>query len=211
LGEFLGVKKAKMSSAAFEANAQQIGCGAGSSFCKSAMKSSFQDTLRSDACAIETYSAEQDQIFDQIMWLPSYASELQVGSAFLNASVETNRFAPKQVQQESFLQGRGQVSSNPGCKDSALKYLPQELFTAEAAPRKPWDMNLFAQPTLVPRSCASVTELDLLKRMKPLAGAYENRFSAFSGAKRHYDEGVTLSSKRYPDVREMAKRDRYAA
>ena len=202
---------------AFNANAQDLACGSDASFCKGAMKSSYQELMRSDSCAIETYSADNEQQYDYNMWLPSYANDVRRGSAFLNASNDTNRFAPKQVTQESFLQGRGQVSSNPNCKAGFLRYLPESVFEQkEPAERKPWDMHLFAQPTLVPRSCASITELDIIKRMQPLAEAYQGRYtplmgdSSHDGSRRKYDEGVTLSTKKYVDFAEAAKKDKYS-
>lgn len=201
--------------AAFNANAEDLACGNAQSFCKGAMKSSYQDVLRSDSCAVETYVADNEQQFDYNMWLPAYANKVKRGSAFLNASNDTNRFAPKQVTQESFLQGRGQVSSNPNCKAGFLRYLPESVFDDKAAERKPWDMHLFAQPTLVPRSCASITELDIIKRMQPLAEAYQGRYTpllgeSVNGARKKYEDGVTLSTKKYVDFAEAAKRDKYA-
>ena len=204
--------------AAFNSNAQNLACGTGASFCKNARKGAYQDVMRSDSCAIETYVADNAEHFDYNMWLPSYANDVRRGSAFLNASNDTNRFAPKQVNQESFLQGRGQVTSNPNCKAGFLRYLPEGVFNEkEPTERKPWDMHHFAQPTIVPRSCASITELDIIKRMQPLAEAYQGRYtplmaesSGSSGARRKYDEGVTLSTKRYVDFAETAKKDKYA-
>jgi hypothetical protein len=201
--------------AAFDANAETLACGSDPSFCKGAMKSSYQDVLRSDSCAVETYFADNEHQFDYNMWLPSYANKVRRGSAFLNASNDTNRFAPKQVTQESFLQGRGQVSSNPNCKAGFIRYLPESIFEDKPPERQPWDMHLFSQPTLVPRSCASVTELDIIKRMRPLAEAYQGRFTPLLGensgsARRKYDEGVTLSTKKYVDFSEAAKRDKYS-
>ena len=206
------------SNASFNASAQDLACGEDASFCKGAMKSSYQELMRNDSCAVATYVADNEEQFDYNMWQPSYANDLHRGSAFLNASNDTNRFAPKQVTQESFLQGRGQVSSNPNCKSGFLRYLPEGVFNKEEpAERKPWDMHLFAQPTIVPRSCSSITELDIIKRMQPLAGAYEGRFtplmgesSMTSGGKRKYEEGVTLSTKKYVDFAETANKDRYA-
>lgn len=206
------------SNASFNANAQDLACGEDASFCKGAMKSSYQELMRNDSCAVKTYVSDNEQQFDYNMWQPSYANDVRRGSAFLNASNDTNRFAPKQVTQESFLQGRGQVSSNPNCKSGFLRYLPEGVFDKEEPKeRKPWDMHLFAQPTLVPRSCSSITELDIIKRMQPLAGAYEGRYtplmgesSMTSGGKRKYEEGVTLSTKKYVDFAETANKDKYA-
>lgn len=206
------------SNASFNANAQDLACGEDASFCKGAMKSSYQELMRNDSCAVATSVADNEEQFDYNMWQPSYANDVRRGSAFLNASNDTNRFAPKQVTQESFLQGRGQVSSNPNCKSGFLRYLPEGAFNKEEpAERKPWDMHLFAQPTIVPRSCSSITELDIIKRMQPLAGAYEGRFtplmgesSMTAGGKRKYEEGVTLSTKKYVDFAETANKDRYA-
>lgn len=201
------------SSAAFEQDAQNVACGADATFCKGALRSSYQNVFRSDACAIETYSAENEEQYNYNMWLPSYANKVSRGSAFLNSSNDVNRFAPKQVTQESFLQGRGQVTSNPGCKDGFLCYLPEQVFEGAAEKTKaPWDMHLFAQPTIVPRSCASLTELDLIDRLKPLAHAYQERYVPHIGQPKQtkIQEGVTLSTKKYPDFKETAKAGRYA-
>lgn len=206
----------QLGASSFEVDARRLACGPGQSFCRDTLRESFSNDMRSDACAIETYSADQDAIADYNFWQPTYANQVQKGNAFLNASNDTNRFAPKQVTQESFLQGRGQVTSNPGCKDGFLCYLPQDQFAQPGAGRKPWDMSLFAQSTLVPRSCASVTEVDLLKRMKPLAGAYQPSYSPLQGdldpqvrGRKKYEEGVTLSTKNIPSFAETAARGRY--
>ena len=200
---------------AFDANAEDVACGSEATFCRGAMKSDYQDVLRSDSCAVETYVADNEQQFDYNMWLPTYANTVRRGSAFVNASNDTNRFAPKQVTQESFLQGRGQVSSNPNCKAGFIRYLPESVFEDKAPERKPWDMHLFAQPTLVPRSCASITELDIIKRRQPLGESYQGRYTPLLGensdnARRKYDEGVTLSTKTYVDFAEAAKKDKYS-
>ena len=200
---------------AFDASARNLACGEDQSFCRGAMKSAYQDLLRGDSCAVETYVADSERQFDYNMWLPIYANNVRRGSAFLNASSDTNRFAPKQVKQESFLQGRGQVSSNPNCKAGFLRYLPESIFEDKAPERQPWDMHLFAQPTLVPRSCASVTELDMIQRMKPLAEAYQGRYTPLLGensgsARKRYEDGVTLSTKKYVDFAEAAKMDKYS-
>jgi len=203
--------------AAFEGSARDLACGPDATFCRGAMKSAWQDVLRSDACAVETYVADNEQQFDYNMWLPSYANTVRRGSAFLNASNDTNRFAPKQVTQESFLQGRGQVSSNPNCKAGFIRYLPESVFAEQpSGERKPWDMHLFAQPTLVPRSCASVTELDIIKRMQPLAQSYQGRYTPLLGessrgsGRRAYEDGVTLSTKKHVSFAEAAQRDKYS-
>lgn len=190
----------------FEQDARNLSCGPEASFCQGSLKSSFQDTFRSDACFLETQAASNEEQYDYNMWQPRYASQVSRGSAFLNASTDANRFAPKQVSQESFLQGRGQVSSNPGCKGSSLIYLPAEAFSSPPE-KKPWDMHLFAQPTLVPRACASVTELDIIHRMQPRAHAFQERYTSLK--RPQIKEGVTLSSKRYPDFAEQARKGRY--
>jgi hypothetical protein len=197
---------------ALEADAEALACGPESSFCKASLKSSWQDTFRADPCALETYAADNDAQYSYNMWQPSYASDLSRGNAFLNASTDANRFAPKQVTQESFLQGRGQVTSNPGCKGGFIRYLPEKVFEGTAeTDKKPWDMSLFAQPTLVPRSCSSVTELDLIDRMKPRAHAFQERYMPVAAQlkERKIPEGVTLSSKKYPNFKELAQKGRY--
>jgi len=208
----------KMNVSSFDTDAQWLACGPGNSFCGGALKSAYQDVMKSDSCAVETHIAENDQMYDYVMWRPSYASDLKRGSAFLNASVDTNRFAAKQVTQESFLQGRGQVTSNPGCKGGFVNYLPQSVFGDQPATREAWDMHLFSQPTLVPRSCASLTELDLTQRMKPLAGAYQGRYNPLLGDETYasrsgtkYAEGVTLSTKKYVDFAALAAEGKYLA
>ena len=107
---------------------------------------------------------------------------------------------------------------------------PSRSFAAQDAQhrdqsQKPWDTHLYPQTTRGARADAApstrgapLNEIDLLDRMKPLAGAFENQFSAFGGmaaaksrsAAPRFEEGVTLSSKKYPSFADMAKRDRYA-
>lgn len=196
--------------------AQKLVCGSEASFCSGSLKSSFLDTLHSDACALGTRAVDNEHQYDYHMWTPSYANNASRGSAFLNASSEAIRFAPRKITQESFLQGRGQVSSNPGCKGSSLVYLPEEVFAPgqDTAPR---DMHLFAHPTVVPRSCSSLTELDIIDRMKPRKHAYQGRTSALQDAlqardqQRPRQDGVTLSNKTYPDFFELSKKDRYSS
>jgi len=196
---------------AFAADAESLSCGPDSSFCKASLKSSWQDTFRADACALESYYADNENQYNYNMWQPSYANTVSRGNAFLNSSNDSNRFAPKQVTQESFLQGRGQVTSNPGCKDGFIRYLPEKVFEGAPEQKKPWDMSLFAQPTLAPRSCASLTELDIIDRMKPRAHAFQERYVPHAAQlkDRKLAEGVTLSTKKYPDFKESAQKDRY--
>lgn len=193
----------------FDVKAQQLSCGPGDSWCQQSLRSAYDDVLRSDSCALERRVADSDKFTSYYTWQPTYSSKPSLGSAFLNADGGTNRFGAKQVLQESFLQGRGQVSSNPGCDGSALRYLPETVFPG--APKKEWDMSLFSQQSIVPRSCASVTEVNLLQRMKPRPGSFEGTWRPFPAqplpeGSRRIEEGITLANKRYPSYAELRAR-----
>ena len=131
------------------------------------------------------------------------------------------------LEEESFLQGRGQVTSAKRCLSGKINYLPETLF--QPRPQAPLDMSLFAQPSVVPRSCASLTEVNLLDRIAPLPGAPQGIYTPFAADKltqadrrlltegswtpeSKYKEGVTLSTKKIPSFREMkAAQDRLRA
>lgn len=200
--------------------ADALACGPGRSFCKQALTSQWgEDLTTSEGCAVKAYTHDNDGIYNYWQWQPKYSSTPSRGNAFLNSSVDTNRFASRQVRQESFLQGRGQVTSSKSCMDGKLNYLPKSQFDGRT-PAAPLDMSLFAQTSVVPRSCASLTEVNLLDRMSPLPGAPQGAYTPFSTEtltrgdrallaeggltpEQKYQEGVTLSTKRYPTFKEL--------
>ena len=198
----------------YDRGAQATACGEGNSFCQTAMRTAYDETLRNDSCAVESHTADQSKISSYYTWQPKYASKHVRGNAFLNVEADANRFAPKQVTQESFLQGRGQVTWNPRCGASELNYLPETVFPPPA--KTEWDMSLFAQQSIVPRSCASITEVNMLDRLRPRPGAYEGAWTPFAGelrpaSSRRVEEGVTLASKTYPKFEDLRARAAAAA
>jgi len=155
-----------------------VACGEGSSFCAEALNSGYETVLRSDPCAVKTATEFNTYVEDYIMWMPKYKRNTCEGNGYLNCSSESERFGPTQVTQESFLQGRGQVTANTGCAAGGVKYLPAAVFTESFSSRaKPRDMSLFSQPTVVPRSCGTLTEVDMQKRFLPLPGAWQGSYS----------------------------------
>ena len=158
------------------ASATQSACGEGDTLCSEAIERDYTTVLRSDKCSINTENHFNSEVEDYILWVPKYRRKVCEGNAYLNCSADTERFGPKQVTQESFLQGRGQVADNPNCPAGGVKYLPQSLFNKEDVPKQV-DMSLFSQPTIVPRSCGTLTEVDMQRRMLPLPGAWQGSFS----------------------------------
>lgn len=156
--------------------AVESACGEGDSLCSEAIAQNYTTVLRSDACAIKTENNFNSDMEDYILWVPKYRRKTCDGNAYLNCSADSERFGPKQVTQESFLQGRGQVVDNPNCTAGGVKYLPQSIFTQEDRPKQV-DMSLFSQPTLVPRSCGTLTEVDLQQRTIPIPGAWQGSYS----------------------------------
>ena len=186
------------------ADPRKLACGPGESFCRNALKMSYDDVFTQDECAIATYSQDQDSQYNYWQWQPKYASTTSRGNAFLNSSVGTNRFARKQVLQESFLQARGQVTSSKLCQDSYLTYLPKDQFDAAPPAEGKLDMSLYPQNSVVKRSCASLTETNMLDRVPPAKGSNEGAFRPFPGADRRvYVEGQTLSTKRYASFSDL--------
>lgn len=198
----------------YDQAAQKVACGPGDSFCQSSMRTAYEDLLRDDSCAVETHTADNSKQANYYFWQPSYANKRIKGNAFLSVEADALRFGAKQVTQESFLQGRGQVMPlNPRCGASELRYTPETVFPPTE--KEPWDMSLFSQQSIVPRSCASVTEVNMLQRRSPQPGAYEGAWTPFAaelrpGSSRRVEEGVTLANKQYPSFVDLHARARAA-
>lgn len=133
-----------------------------------------------------------------------------------------SRFGPKKVAQESFLQGRGQVTGPRGCFSSGLKFLPEDQFTDDAPKEKCHDMSLYPRTTHTKKSCGSLSEVDMSQRLRPLPGQYAGAFIPFIMDQQSLvpnvsdksnsinDKGITLGSKKYPNWGEMKeKQDSY--
>ena len=120
----------------------EIACGDGTSYCSEALKNNFEPVMRSDACAIATEADFNNNLENYIFWMPKYRRKTCEGNAYLNCSADTDRFGPQQVTQESFLQGRGQVTSNKNCSEGFLNYLPASEFSETKKPKQ-MDMTLF--------------------------------------------------------------------
>jgi hypothetical protein len=184
-----------------------VACGDVPSLCADALALNYETTMRSDSCALTTLADFNDHLEDYVLWLPKYRRKACEGNGYLNCSADTERFGPKQVKQESFLQGRGQVTSNPGCAAGGITYLPSSEFAAAPAPRQT-DMTLFAQPTTLPRSCGTLAEVDIQRRVEPLPGAWQGSFSPLAGMLPLPNDtarkSVTLGTRnKYPDWGEL--------
>jgi hypothetical protein len=158
----------------------QTACGDGTSFCAEALQSDYETVMRADPCAIQALTDFNRASEDYVLWMPKYRRKACEGSGYLNCSADTERFGPRQVTQESFLQGRGQVTSNRSCPAGFVNYLPASQFGGQKEPKQT-DMTLFAQPTLVPRSCGTLTEVDMQARIDALPGAWQVSWSPFVG------------------------------
>ena len=185
-----------------------IACG-DSRLCAEALVHDYAPTLRSDPCTIPTEADFNAHVEEYLLWLPKYRRKSCDGSGYLNCAAETERFGPRQVTQESFIQGRGQVTPNPGCPAGGVTYLPENQFDAAEPRRTARDMSLFAQPTTLPRSCGTLTEVDLRHRLQPLPGVWQSSFSPLAGLrsappKAAERKTVTLGTKnKYPDWGEL--------
>lgn len=202
-----------------EATAQDTACGNGSSFCRNSIDSNYQTRFRSDKCSIQTSAADEQKLSDYVMWLPNYKLHTCEGSGFRLCDT-TSRFGPNKVAQESFLQGRGQVTAGKQCFASGLRFLPEDEFKETTTkPKKCHDMTLFAQNTIARRSCGSVSEVDMTERIRPLPGIYAGAFVPLIFDKdslvpnitdRLVPEGTTLSNKSYPSWADIKSRqDKY--
>ena len=158
----------------------RMACGSGATYCSAAIKGDYETVMRADPCAVTTASEFNSNVEDYVLWMPKYRKQTCEGSGYLNCSSDTDRFGPRQVTQESFLQGRGQVTSNRACAAGFLNYLPESQFSEKKEPKER-DMTLFAQPTVVPRSCGTLTEVDIQRRLDPLPGAWQGSWSPFVG------------------------------
>jgi hypothetical protein len=171
-------------------------CGPGDTYCSQAIDSSYDNVLRADPCAIDTSNSFDSAREKYLLWMPKYQRKPCEGSGYQHCA--TGNLGPQQITQESFLQGRGQVSANPSCAASGVKYLPQSEF-GERKARAP-DMSLFAQPTVLPRSCGSLTEVDMQKRLDRLPAAWQGSYAPLANASRDDRRTMTLGSKnKYPE------------
>ena len=156
-----------------------------------------QTNMKADACALATADVVDDYAANYIMWQPNYRKTQCEANGFVNCSVNADRFGPRQVTQESFLQGRGQVTSNPGCTAGFVNYLPESEFSKPSKP-KASGMQLFAQPTTTPKSCGTLSEVDLQDRMQKLPGSWQGSWSPFSSLKLQDGQGPTMSAGTLP-------------
>lgn len=198
-----------------EDTAQDTACGDGSSFCRNSINSKFQTGFRSDKCSIQTSASDNTKHSNYTMWLPEYKKHTCEGSAFQMCDT-TSRFGPSKVTQESFLQGRGQVAAGRECFASDLKFLPKDVFPDDSNKKpKCRDMTLFPQNTISRRSCGSISEVDMLTRIRPLPGQYQGAFVPVILNKdslvpnisdKLIPEGTTLSNKSYPSWADIKTR-----
>lgn len=189
--------------------AGELACGSDPSLCAKALEQHKSTRFLGDPCAVKGQVQRAKDHSNYIFWQPGYLKSPCEGSGYLNC--DASRFSPKQVRQESFLQARGQVTTSTSCQ-GGLRYLPQSEFDAPdatAKDRPPRDMSLYARQTKVPRSCATVTEMDLSDRLRPMPGDYVGtRATLYDGdvpASLSKRTSATLSTKKYPSWDELAK------
>jgi hypothetical protein len=206
-----------------DGTAQSTACGPGDSFCRRSIDSDYETQMKSDPCSIQTTASDDEKTSNYYLWLPQYRQKPCEGSGY-HLCDTTSRFGPRKVAQESFLQGRGQVTGPRSCFASGLRFLPQDEFPEDPKPQGCHDMTLFARSTQVRKSCGSVSEVDMGQRLRPLPGSYTGAFTPFilessSLVPNVTDQfvpgnegrkGVTLSTKRYPSWEEIkARQDSY--
>ena len=172
--------------------------------------------MRSDPCSIQTSASDDEKRANWNFFLPSYRKKPCEGSGY-HLCDTTSRFGPRKVAQESFLQGRGQVTGSRGCFASGLRFLPKDVFPEDQKPKGCHDMTLYARSTQTKKSCGSLSEIDMSQRLRPLPGQYAGAFVPFidnpnSLVPNVTDElvptskGLTLSSKKYPSWAELKSR-----
>lgn len=205
--------------------AEDTACGLGDSLCRRAIQGEHETRLKAEPCAIETAAADDRKISDYVMWLPKYRKFQCEGSGYLMCGNDASRFGPSQVNKESFLQGRGQVTGPRGCFASGLRFLPEDEFKEAKSEPKCHDMTLFARSTQVKKSCGSVSEVDVNARLRPLPGGYAGAFipdimtreslvpnitDRYPSSNSDASEPVTLGTKRYPSWSDIkAKQDAF--
>jgi hypothetical protein len=213
-----------------EASVEDRVCGRGSSYCRQDFETKYLNSASMDKCALRAATALNDSVSDYIMWLPKYRTAGQCeASGYLSCGgPEGNRMAPRKIQQESVLQGRGQLLGPRKCPGSQVKYLPPEgdVFapqgSSSGAPKRCPDMTLYSRPTRLPKSCGSISEVDMNRRYEPLPQAFQGTYApltlglpaptinrpgsrmpaapaAYYGAgSQRRTEGHTLENKSYP-------------
>ena len=215
-----------------QATAEQTACGEGDTYCKLGINADFQTVPSMDRCAIQASAALDESVSNYVMWVPKYRQSQCEASGYVECGgPDGNRVGPRQILQESVLQGRGQVLGPKGCPGSQIKYLPEgDIFRKEAPARKCHDMSL-GQQTRTKRSCGSVTEVDLSTRYQSLPQTFQGSYAPLTlsmgaspaptingrttpvntpsggqrtyGSSRRKTEGHTLENKRYPTFAQL--------
>ena len=205
-----------------EGTAQATSCGPGDTFCRRAINSDYETRLYSDPCALQTFASDQEKYSNYNLWLAPYEKKPCESSGYINCGDQTSRFGPRKVTQESFLQGRGQVTASKRCFASGLKFLPKSEFE-DVPQKKCHDMTLYSQNTKVRKSCGSVSEVDMTVRLRPLPGEYAGSFAPsilnrrtlvpnvtaeylYGDSSRNDRKPVTLSTKKYPSWAELKQK-----
>ena len=182
-------------------------CGPGDTFCKASKLKQYQTGFKSDACSVRTETSENEKkVDDFFLWVPDYRkSQCEINGHALCGNY-ANRFGPRQVRQESFLTGRGQVTVGPECEDTDYRFLPKEVFEGQPKRKSCFDMSLAPQETRSKRSCGSVSEMDMAFRWQPLPGVYQNDFGSVGGLHQvptiyqgvKSEKTATLGTHKYP-------------
>ena len=178
--------------------------------------------MKSDPCSLQQTARDDEKSSNYVLWLPTYKRTKCESSAYAQCD-GSSRFGPKKVAQESFLQGRGQVTGPRGCFASGLRFIPKDVFPEDKPSAQCHDMSLYPRQTASKKSCGSVSEVDMSARLRPLPGEYagayvpkilDRRSLVPNVLDRLIDlkEGVTLGTKGYPSWQEIEqKRKAYSS
>ena len=190
-----------------QATATETACGGDDSYCGLSIQQDYLNRFKQERCAIQSSASDNERQSNYSLWLPDYKKHSCDDNAFQLCD-RTQRFGPRKVLQESFMRGQGQVTGSRECFASKLNYLAEDLFPEEK-PKKSCatNMSLFGQPTVVKKSCGSVSEVDLLSRYQRLPGVAQDPYVPLFGrngqAPNALSESRTLSSKnRYPSFQD---------
>jgi hypothetical protein len=172
--------------------------------------------MKSDPCSLQQTARDDEKTSNYILWLPNYKRKQCESSAYSQCDA-TSRFGPQKVAQESFLQGRGQVTGPRGCFASGLRFLPKDVFPTDAGEPQCHDMSLYPRQTASKKSCGSVSEVDMTARLRPLPGEYAGAFVPKILDRRSLvpnvldrrvvlTKGITLGNKGYPSWTDIQKK-----
>lgn len=168
-----------------ESTPKETACGPGDSYCANNIASAYDVNGRLSPCSQQQTASDLDKNYAYQVYVPKYRYARCDPIGLTQCSNGADRFGPKALRTEAYLQGRGQIIAARGCFASGVKFMPQELEEPEATEKKVIDMHFYSRSTRNRRSCDSLTEIDLLDRLAPLPGARQNPYSPMVGSSAH--------------------------